>query len=593
MKIMKPLIGLAAAIAVVATPLAAAQAADEAPGTSIRLASNMDQVDTLNPFTAVFNEALSILNYEYDPLAGINETNDYGGILADKFSVDGTTWKYHIRDNAKWSDGEDVTSADVVWTYEAVMNNKPLQVANGESVGNIDKVVAVDDKNVEIITKDPTPLHPGILPIVPKHIWEKIDNPAEYANTENVVGSGPFVMDEYKQGVSITLKANEHFWGGKPGVDKLHFIGFKNDDAMVLALRNGEIDFLGGLNSAQFDSLKSVKGVDTYRVLSKHFWNLTINGGWKTVDGKAYGNQNPVLEDQAFRRAIGQAIDRKTLVEKVINGLGSEGPTILPPGSPGGFYTDLPGVALPQGVDEAKKSLEAAGYTTDADGNRLDKDGKPITLRMMFDSTSTANTATAEFVESWFKDLGIKMKVKGTNWDEMLQLIPKGDYDTYIDGWGVGQDPDYMLSINVCSTLPDKPGGDTSSQSGMCDPEYDKVFKAQHTELDPAKRKELVTQALTMIYEYGNTAMFYYDDNLGAYRSDRIDNVLVVGGSPYNRFSLAQATIKGAGGGNGNGASDTGVPGWAIGTGIGVVVLLVAGGAIFAVRRRQSAGDRK
>ncbi|MBC9928363.1 MULTISPECIES: ABC transporter substrate-binding protein [unclassified Leucobacter] len=589
MKTVKALVGMAAALAIIAAPLSAAQAADEPTESSLRLSSSMDEIDTLNPFTAVFNEALIVLDYEYQPLAGINETGDYGGILADDFSVDNTTWTYHIRDKATWSDGEPVTADDVVWTYEAVMGSKPLQVANGESVGNISSVTAVDDKTVEIETTAPTPLHPGILPIVPKHIWEKIDNPEEYPNTEDVVGSGPFIIEEYKQGTSITLKSNEHYWNGPTGVDKLHIVGFKNTDAAVLALRNGEIDMLGGLNSAQFDSLASVDGIEPYQVESKHFFNLTLNGGWKTTGGEAYGTQNPVLEDQAFRRAIGQAIDRKVLVDKVINGLGSEGPTILPPGSPGGFFTELEGVALPQGVEEAKKSLEAAGYTTDADGNRLDKNGAPITLRMMFNGGSTSNTAASEFIESWFKDLGIAMELKNTNWDEMGELIPKGDYDTYIDGWGVSQDPDYMLSINVCSTLPDEPGVSSSSQSGMCDPEYDKVFEAQHTELDPEKRKELVTEALTMIYEYGNTAMFYYDDALGAYNSDRLDNLLVVNGSPNNRFSIAQATIKGAEGESGDGGS--GVPAVAIGVGIAAVVL--AGGLIFAIRRKKSVDDRK
>ncbi|MGO3147594.1 MAG: ABC transporter substrate-binding protein [Leucobacter sp.] len=589
MRKMKPMIGLAAALAVVFTPLTAAHAAeDDAPASALRLSIKMDQVDTLNPFTAVFNSALEVLDYEYEPLAGVTETGDYGGILADEFDVDGTTWTYHIRDKATWSDGEPVTSDDVVWTYEAVINDKALQVANGESVGNIDDVIAVDEKTVEIVTSAPTPIHPGILPIVPKHIWESIENPAEYENTEDVVGSGPFIVDEFKEGTSISLTSNEHFYGGETGVDALHLIGFKNADASVLALRNGEIDMLGGLTSAQYDSLESVDGIEAYQVESKHFWNLTLNGGWKTAGGEAFGTQNPVLEDQAFRRAVGQAIDRKQLVERVINGLGSEGPTILPPGSPGGFYTDLEDAQLPQGIEEAQASLEAAGYTTDADGNRLDKEGNPITLRMMFDGSSTPNAATAKFVESWFKDLGINMELKSTNWDEMLELIPKGDYDTYIDGWGVSDDPDYMLSINVCSTLPDEVGGATSSQSGMCDPEYDKVFAAQHTELDPDKRAELVTEALTKIYEFGNTAMFYYDDALGAYRSDRLDNLVMINGSPYNRYSVAQATLKGEGGSDDGG----GIPGWAIGGGIGVIVIAAAG-IVLGTRRKKSADDRK
>lgn len=593
MKIMKPIVGIAAALALVATPLTAAYAADDTTkGSAIRLGADLDQIDTLNPFTSIFDVALNVLSYQYYPLAGIDESGDYGGLLADDFSAEGNVWTYHIRDNAKWSDGEPVVADDVVWTYESVKNSKDMQVANGESVGNIEKVTAVDDKTVTFETNAPTALHPGILPIVPKHIWEKLDDPATYENTEDVVGSGPFVISDYKRGTSITMLANPNFYGGAPGVDKLLISGFKNTDAMVLALRNGEIDMVGDLSSAQFDSLKDVKGIETYQAESKHFWNLTINPGWKTTSGEAFGTNAKVLEDQAFRQAIGQAIDRKTLVDRVINGQGSEGPAMIPPGSPGGFFTQLEGVARTQGTEEAVKSLEAAGYTTDAAGNRLDKDGNPITLRLMYNGSSTANTATAEFVTSWFKDLGIPLDVKTTNWDEMSgNLIPKGDYDMYIDGWGVGQDPDYMLSINVCSTLPDAPATRGASQVGMCLPEYDAVYQAQHTELDPAARKELVIEAQKLIYEYGAVAMFYFDDALGAYNSDTLDNLVVVKGSPNNRFSIAQATVKGADESS-TGGSDGGSQGWLIGGGIGLVAL-IAIGVVVGTRRKKSADDRK
>ncbi|QMU97685.1 peptide ABC transporter substrate-binding protein [Microbacterium esteraromaticum] len=592
MKLIKPLIGLGAAFAFTVGSLSAAGAAQEAEPSVIRLATNMDQVDTLNPFTAVFNEAIVVLDYEYEPLAGIGPSGDYEGILADEFDVEGTTWTYHIRDAAKWSDGEPVVADDVVWTYEAIMNDKALQVANGESVGNIKQVTAEDEKTVVFETNSPTPLHPGILPIVPKHIWEDIENPAEYQNTEDVVGSGPFIIDDFNQGTSITLKANEHYWKGKPGVDGLDLIGFKNTDASVLALRNGEIDMLGGLSSAQFESLKSVSGLTTYQVTSKHFWDLQINPGWTTVSGEPFGTQHKVLEDQAFRQAVAQAIDSETLVDRVLNGLGSTGPTIIPPGAPGGFFTKLEGKARPQGTDEAIKSLEAAGYTTDAQGNRLDKDGNPITLRLMFNGTNTQNNATAEFIVSWMKDLGITIESNSSNWDVMSPLITKGDYDMYINGWGVGQDPDYQLSINVCSTLPDTPGADNASQAGVCDPEYDKLFQAQHTELDRDTRAGLIEDSLQRIYDWGTTNILYYDDSLGAYNSDRLDNLVEVMGSPYNRFSVAQATIKGADSGSGDvGAADS--P-WLIWTIAGVVaVLIIIALIVMASRRKKTADDRQ
>lgn len=587
MKFWKPLSAGIIALAVIVAPTTAAIAADQdGDGNYIRLATNFDQIDNLNPFLAVFGEALDVLDYQYEPLAGIDETGDYGPILASDFTVDGKTWTYTIQEDATWSDGEPVTADDVVWTYETIMNNPPLQVADGQSITNLESVTAVDDKTVKFTTKEPTPLHPGIINVLPKHVWEKIKDIESFENTDPIVGSGPFVLTEFKQGTSMTLKANEHYWRGKPKVAGLHLIGFKNTDARVLALRNGEIDMLGGMNSAHYDSLDGVKGVERYRVLSKHWWNLEVNAGWKTLSGDPYGDQNPVLEDVQFRQAISQAIDRKTLVDRVIGGLGSEGPTIIPPGTPGGFYTDLDGIAKPFDIEAAKQTLEDAGYTTDANGNRLDKDGAAITLRLMFDGGSTQNTATAEFFESWMKDLGIKLDVKSTNWDEMSDLIRSGKYDLYIGGWGVSDDPDYMLSINTCSSLPEKPGA-SASQSGMCDPEYDKVYESQRSELDFDKRKVLVQQALQMIYDNAQSDIFYYDDGLGAYRSDRLENLFLIKGSPYNNRSLSQATFK-AGVTSGGGLSGT-----TIGVVVGVLLLAAVGGVFFAAKRKKSADDRK
>lgn len=593
MKKLQPFLGAACAALLALTPVTASFADDGGSAakekeSAINLGADLDQIDTLNPFTSIFDIAISVLNFEYQPLAGIDEKGDYGPILADKFETEGKVWTYHIRDKAKWSDGKDVTADDVVWTYDAVKKNKSLQVANGESVSNVVKVEAVSPKTVKIYTEAPTALHPGILPIVPKHVWEKLDNPAKFTNTKDVVGSGPFVLSEYDQGVSLTLSANPHYWGGKPGVEKIHWSGFKNTDAMVLALRNGEIDLVSGVSNAQFESLKKAKGIKTYRAESKHFWNLTINPGWQTTSGEKYGTNNPVLEDKAFRQAIGQVIDRQKLVDRVIGGLGTQGPAMVPPGTPGDFFTELPGVSKKQGVEPAKKALEAAGYTTNSEGQRLDKNGNPITLRLMYNGSSTSNTAVAEFLESWFGDLGIPLQMKATNWDEMSgSLIPTGDYDMYIDGWGMSQDPDYMLSINTCATLPDEPATRGASQVGMCDPEYDKLFKQQHEELDPAKRKELVTKAQQMIYEYGAVAMLYFDDSLGAYRSDRLDNLVAVKGSPNNWWSLSKATIKGQEAAGAGGANPI------LYVVIGVAVVAVIAGVVVAVRRRSTSDDRQ
>ena len=114
--------------------------------------------------------------------------------LADDWEVedDGMTWVYTLQDDLQWSDDEPITSADVDYTYEQMMTVPELSVANGNLVSNFESVEAPDDKTVVIQLRTPQASNPGTeVPIVPKHIWEKIDDPASYANDNDVVGSGP------------------------------------------------------------------------------------------------------------------------------------------------------------------------------------------------------------------------------------------------------------------------------------------------------------------------------------------------------------------------------------------------------------------
>ena len=96
-----------------------------------------------------------------------------------------------------------------------------------------------------------------------------------------------------------------------------------------------------------------------------------------------------------------------------------------------------------------------------------------------------------------------------------------GKYDLYFTGWGIGPDPDFQLSINQCSSRPNADGSGATSENNWCDPAFDALYKAQHTELDAAKRADLVKQAFTMIDKAAINSVIWYADTLEAWRSDK------------------------------------------------------------------------
>ncbi|MGO3181170.1 MAG: ABC transporter substrate-binding protein, partial [Brevibacterium linens] len=169
----------------------------------------------------------------------------------------------------------------------------------------------------------------------------------------------------------------------------------------------------------------------------------------------------------------------------------------------------------------------------------------------------------------------------------------KGDYDMYFTGWSINPDPDYQLSINTCGQRPDADGNGGTSQDGWCNKEFDKLYQAQHVELDQAKRQELVQKALAIHYEEAPSVTLWYPNQLEAYRSDRFENFTKQpsdGGAIANQvgywgYSSVEPVSEEETTGGGMGAG-----GW---IGIAAAAIVVLGGGGWLLSRRKKSDDRE
>lgn len=514
-----------AALALVAAPglQTAAQAADEKP--SIKVALTGD-IDSLNPFLAVLATGTSILGYQYEGLvANSAESNEVVPAIAEKWSTspDGKEWTYTLPADGKWSDGKPITSKDVKWTYDAVANVDALKQANGSLVENIESVTAPDEKTVVIKLKAAQAPNPGgELPIVPEHIWAGISDPGKFANDKDAVGSGPYTVTSYDKTGGVKLKTNPNYRSGAAKVAGVIYVPYKNTDAAVQALKTGEVDIVDGLTVAQYGALKNAPNISTNAGTGRRYSAIAINPGAKDSSGKDMGNGNVALHDPVLRQAIVRAIDSKTILEKVRQGLGTQGTGIIPAVYPTFHWNAKPeDLTLSYDKDAANKLLDDAGYKKGADGIRLDKSGKPLNLRLMGRSTDPTHQQMADFVKPWLKEIGINISTEMKAPAQVNDESTLGNYDLYFTGWGIGADPDFQLSINQCSSRPNADGTGATSESNWCSPEFDAVYKKQHEELDAAKRAQLVIDAQKLIYQAAVNNVMYYGDALEAYRSDR------------------------------------------------------------------------
>lgn len=574
---------VAGALPVIGVAAVPAAAADSKPVLKV---AGGDQIDSLNPFIAIYQGALDVLNLEYEPLTQWNAQNREQGALAKswKASDGGKVWTYKLNSGMVWSDGKPITAADAVWTINAIKHSDALAAANGSLVANIQSVKAVDQLTVQVTTKAAQAPDPVLgLYIVPQHVWAKISNPAKYANDSNVVGSGPYILNNYQRNQSATLAANPKWHGGTPSLSGIDFISYKDTNAATAAVRSGEIDSVSGLTAAQYASLKKAHGVGLAKPVSEHYWSIDVNPGAIDKQNKPMGNGNPVLHDVKVRQAIQEAIDQKTLVAKVLGGAGSYGPGIIPPAYPDYYLPNS--VARSFSIAAANKLLDSAGYKRGPNGIRLDKSGNPIKLRFTWDSSEVMQQEVVSYVVPWLKDIGLSVTSNPESISQLASDLAQGKYDLLFDGWGVSPDPDFMLYINTCANRPNADGSGNTTAYNWCTPAYDKYYHAQHVALDQKTRQSDVRSALKMLYDSGVVDVLFYDQDLQAYRSDRFSfpDTTTYGVYGYWAFVDAKPSASGS-------SSSSGTPAyvWVI---VAVAVVVLVGGGLLLIARRRRVRD--
>jgi len=599
--------------------LALAPADAEDDGAATFTVAYLNEVDSFNPFLGIEAESFEMWSLMYDSLTGYAMTDMQPvPALATEWetSDDGLTWTFTLRDDVTWSDGEQLTSADVVHTYERIMDGGPERSTWGSYLAQVDTVEAPDDHTIVLNLKQPSsslPLLP--IPIVPEHVWSKIseDDVRDYANEsedgEQVVTSGPFRLIEGTAGGSTyRFEANPDYWGGAPHFDEVVFRVYKSEDPAIQALIKGEVDFVEEISALQVDSLQNQDDIEAINGNSPSFSEIAFNtGSIDTKTGEPMGDPNPAVMDPAFRYALNFALDRDKIVETVYQGAGEPGSTIIPPAYEG-YRWEPPAEDAPTfDLDKAAQLLDEAGYTVGDDGFRTMPNGDPIGKLRLYarsDSSGNASVEVMEFFQEWLAQLDIDSEVRAFESNNLTNIILEGEFDAFEWGWYVEPDPSSMLSYMTCDQL----GG--WSDSWYCEKEYDRLYEQQLTEQDLATRQDQVKQMQEMLYYDAPYLVTVYEAIGEAWRTDRVacmrpqpdpGGVYLIQYGVYNYIHgrpASEADQCADEAGVTQASSPTGADEGGLGTpvivGGAVVLLLLLGvGGVVAMRRRGTVGDRE
>ncbi|MEX1100951.1 MAG: ABC transporter substrate-binding protein [Actinomycetota bacterium] len=511
------------------------------------------------------------------PAPGLAEelpTEENGGI-----SEDGMTYTFKIREGVTWHDGEPLTAHDVAFTYEFVLNNK---IGAFDNYLPFDPTFEVPDDHTLIWhMSEPnlSPLAPPWIPILPEHIWSEFDGDKEAARAfENVpaVGSGPFQLVEWKDGQFWRVEANEDYWDGAPKVDEIVFRAFDNQETMSLALRDGEVDVVSGLLPTLAESVAEQPDIDVHESAGRGFLNFAFNFGGQ---GDSATN-HPAIKDVEVRRAIGHAIDKQALVDRVLLGYGEVGTGLMSTSSPWHWEPEEP-----RGFDLelANQILDDAGYEdTDGDGVReMPGGGEPLEFEVFAASSVPSAPPTAKLIASWVAEIGIELIVRPVGDGVMNKVWGEGSFDAYLWGWYPDPDPDFILSVFTTAQCGNWSDGCYS------DPAYDEMYEEQRLATTVEERREVVDRMEEHLYENVAEDILYYEGGLEAYRTDTFtgyspspepDGYLVFGYLPYQYMDIEPLTA--ADGTDAEAGSDS-IPLWIwAAAAIGVVAIVLVIGRV-------------
>nr|WP_211226931.1 ABC transporter substrate-binding protein [Amycolatopsis benzoatilytica] len=583
-------------------PLAATAAAQEPAKPKVLRVALTTGIDHLNPFTASLVASTQVGRFIYEFLTIPSQDKAVAApALAESWSTspDKLTWTFKIRKGAKWSDGQPVTAKDAAYTFNRMLTDETARTANGNYVSSFQSVSAPDDTTLVIKTKTVQATMQLLdVPIVPEHVWSQIkDLNDPKSDSLPVVGvdDGPFTITDYKQNEYVKFKANKDYWRGAPKVDELQLLVFKDVEAAVNALKQGEVDVINRLTPTQFDALKGQPNIAQNKAPGRRYNSINLNFGVENNENKPIGNGNPVLKDLRVRKAIAQAIDIKTIVDKVAGGYAQPGTGVVPAVYSDYHWEPSPAEARPFDLAAANAALDAAGYPKGQDGIRTAPGGARLELRLAGHANRANDQRLAQYVTGWLHDIGISVKQELVSDDELNDRTNAGNYDLAISGYGTSPDPDYALSLHTCASRPNAQGKGGTSDSFFCDAEYDALYAKQLAETDPAVRAGYVKQAQARMYSQVPNIVFDYDNVLEAYRTDKFsefgkqpqpEGQILEQTGYWGVYGAVPADSAAASGDSGFGANV-----WII-VGAVVVVALVGGGVALS-RRGKSADDRE
>lgn len=526
---------IAAGILTALVASSAANAADVPAGVQLAdkqtlVRNNGSEVQSLDPHKI---EGVPESNVNRDLFEGLLISDVEGhpspGVAEKWENKDFKVWTFHLRKNAKWSDGTPVTANDFVYSWQRLADPDTaspyasyLQYGH---IANIDDIIAgkkpatdlgvkaLDDHTFQVTLSEPVPyfykllVHPSVSP-VPKSAVEKFGD--KWTQPANIITNGAYKLKSWVVNERIVLERNPQYWDNdKTVINQVTYLPISSEVTDVNRYRSGEIDMT-------YNNMP----IELFQKLKKEIPNEVRVDPYLCTYYYEINNQKAPFNDVRVRTALKLALDRDIIVNKVKNQGDLPAYSYTPP------YTDGAKLVEPEWFkwsqekrnEEAKKLLAEAGFTAD----------KPLTFDLLYNTSDLHKKLAIAVASIWKKNLGANVKLENQEWKTFLDTRHQGTFDVARAGWCA----DYNEPTSFLNTMLSDSSNNTAHYKS---PAFDKLIADTLKVTDDAQRSELYAKAEQQLDKDSAIVPVYYYVNarlvkpwVGGYTGkDPLDNIYV------------------------------------------------------------------
>ena len=453
----------------------------------------------------------------YDTLFEYNTDGEVVGVLAEDWAMseDGKTYTFQIKQGVKFSDGSDLTAEDVAKSILAVpVNLGQYNGSYGRLSTIIEDAVVADEYTVELHLTQPyyNTLRELCLAnpfgIVSSEQFNE-DLTAKDTFRTATYGTGPYMYAGDNDGQIWNFVRNPNYWGEAPDVDSFSIKYIPDNDAKILAMQNGEVDFLSGIKNISAESFEQMEQTEGFQAQADEKSLQTYYVGYNLSD--------PIFGDQTVREAISSAVDKDAIVESIYGGLYDKADTFFSRNLP---YCDVEQTIYNFDLDHANQILDEAGYTdTDGDGIR-EKDGVKLSASFMYQTGSASDDNLVVYICDQASKIGIELTPQSAQMMDWYAMVQSGEYGlTIFKTQGGYYDPaSVVTNINPATSM-----DPILMQIGVSQPEIAALVNELDSSADEARIQEIYSTILATMADQCLTTPLIYTRQLTVY-SDTVSS---------------------------------------------------------------------